>query len=83
MAHKKTGGSSGNGRDSRAKRLGVKCYGGEHVQPGNILVRQRGTRFHPGMNVGLGGDHTLFALVAGQVRFEKKGARQRSIVSVV
>jgi large subunit ribosomal protein L27 len=83
MAHKKAGGSTRNGRDSESKRLGVKRFGGEQVQAGNILVRQRGTRFHPGVNVGLGKDHTLFAKAAGQVRFEIKGARQRKYVSVV
>ena len=69
MAHKKAGGSSRNGRDSPGQRLGVKRYGGEHVVPGNILVRQRGTKFHPGTNVGMGRDHTLFALVEGKVTF--------------
>jgi large subunit ribosomal protein L27 len=72
MAHKKSGGSSRNGRDSESKRLGVKKYGGELVLAGNILVRQRGTKFHPGTNVGLGRDHTLFALVEGHVLFTKK-----------
>lgn len=83
MAHKKAGGSTRNGRDSESKRLGVKRFGGEHVLAGNILVRQRGTRFHPGVNVGLGRDHTLFAMASGQVLFETKGARQRKYVSVV
>ncbi|MGH8501596.1 MAG: 50S ribosomal protein L27 [Gammaproteobacteria bacterium] len=83
MAHKKAGGSTRNGRDSESKRLGVKRFGGEKVLAGNILVRQRGTRFHPGVNVGLGRDHTLFATADGQVRFEKKGVRQRKYVSVV
>ena len=69
MAHKKAGGSSRNGRDSAGRRLGVKKFGGEAVVPGNIIVRQRGTRFHPGENVGMGKDHTLFALTEGQVRF--------------
>ncbi len=82
MAHKKAGGSSKNGRDSESKRLGVKRYGGEHVLAGNILVRQRGTRFHPGVNVGLGRDHTLFATAEGQVRFETKGPKKRKFVSV-
>lgn len=83
MAHKKGGGSSRNGRDSRSKRLGVKRFGGEFVIPGNILVRQRGTRFHPGTNVGIGKDFTLFAKVAGHVRFEKvRGVRGRQCVSV-
>ena len=83
MAHKKAGGSSKNGRDSHSKRLGVKLFGGEAVRAGNILVRQRGTRFHAGTNVGLGRDHTLFAKVDGHVRFEKKGPKQRQYVSVV
>ena len=83
MAHKKAGGSSKNGRDSHSKRLGVKLFGGEAVRAGNILVRQRGTRFHAGSNVGLGRDHTLFAKVDGHVRFEKKGPKQRQYVSVV
>jgi large subunit ribosomal protein L27 len=83
MAHKKAGGSSKNGRDSHSKRLGVKLFGGQVVRAGNILVRQRGTRFHPGTNVGVGRDHTLFAKIDGQVRFEKKGPKQRQFVSVV
>ena len=83
MAHKKAGGSSKNGRDSESKRLGVKRYGGELVAPGNIIVRQRGTHFHPGPNVRLGRDHTLFATAAGKVRFETKGAKKRKHVSVV
>ncbi|HJP35595.1 MAG TPA: 50S ribosomal protein L27, partial [Gammaproteobacteria bacterium] len=70
MAHKKAGGSTRNGRDSQSKRLGVKCYGGEQVRAGNIIVRQRGTHFHPGMNVGCGHDHTLFAKVDGTVKFQ-------------
>ena len=82
MAHKKAGGSSKNGRDSESKRLGVKRYGGEHVLAGNIIVRQRGTRIHPGMNVGLGKDHTLFATAEGHVRFETKGPKSRKFVSV-
>lgn len=81
MAHKKAGGSSRNGRDSESKRLGVKKYGGELVIPGNILVRQRGTKVHPGRNVGMGKDHTLFALVEGHVKFERK-AGDRSFVSI-
>lgn len=82
MAHKKAGGSSRNGRDSAGRRLGVKKFGGEQVIPGNILVRQRGTEFYPGENVGMGKDHTLFALIAGQVKFQQKsGGRQ--YVSVV
>ena len=82
MAHKKAGGSSKNGRDSESKRLGIKRFGGEQVQPGMILVRQRGTQFRPGRNVGLGRDHTLFATAAGRVVFETKGPRQRRQVSV-
>ena len=82
MAHKKAGGSSKNGRDSESKRLGVKRYGGEQVLPGMILVRQRGTQFHPGRNVGLGRDHTLFATSAGRVVFETRGPKQRRHVSV-
>ena len=82
MAHKKAGGSSKNGRDSESKRLGVKRYGGEHVLAGNIIVRQRGTHFHPGANVGLGKDHTLFATSGGRVLFEKKGPKNRRFVSV-
>ena len=83
MAHKKAGGSSKNGRDSHSKRLGVKLFGGQTVRAGNILVRQRGTKFHPGTNVGVGRDHTLFAKIDGHVRFEKKGPKQRQFVSVV
>jgi large subunit ribosomal protein L27 len=77
MAHKKGGGSSRNGRDSNAQRLGVKKFGGEHVVPGNIIIRQRGTRFHPGVNVGLGRDHTIFATVEGYVVFEHMRGRGR------
>ena len=83
MAHKKAGGSSRNGRDSQAKRLGVKRYGGQSVAAGNILVRQRGTRMHPGENVGMGRDHTLFAKVAGTVQFQRKGPEQKHTVSIV
>ena len=83
MAHKKAGGSSRNGRDSHSKRLGVKRFGGESVAAGNILVRQRGTHFRPGVNVGCGRDHTLFAKVDGQVHFELKGEKLRTVVSVV
>jgi large subunit ribosomal protein L27 len=83
MAHKKAGGSSRNGRDSESKRLGVKRFAGEVVRPGNILVRQRGTEFHPGVNVGMGRDHTLFAVADGKVKFEVKGPRNRQTVSVV
>jgi large subunit ribosomal protein L27 len=82
MAHKKAGGSSRNGRDSHSKRLGVKKYGDEFVVPGNIIVRQRGTQFHPGPNVGIGRDHTLFALTAGRVKFAVK-AQGRNVVSVL
>jgi large subunit ribosomal protein L27 len=81
MAHKKAGGSSRNGRDSEGRRLGVKKFGGEHVIGGNIIARQRGTKWHPGANVGMGKDHTLFALVAGTVEFRSKG--NRAYVSVV
>jgi len=83
MAHKKAGGSSKNGRDSESKRLGVKMYGGQEVLAGNILVRQRGTRFHAGRNVGIGRDHTLFSKKDGEVRFERKGPKNRQFVSVV
>jgi large subunit ribosomal protein L27 len=82
MAHKKAGGSSRNGRDSAGRRLGVKLYGGEACLAGNILVRQRGTRWHPGHNVGVGKDHTLFALITGRVEFKTK-ARGRTYVSVM
>jgi large subunit ribosomal protein L27 len=82
MAHKKAGGSSRNGRDSQAKRLGVKVYGGQGIEPGQIIVRQRGTQFHAGDNVGMGRDHTLFATAAGKVRFVTKGALNRRVVSV-
>ena len=83
MAHKKAGGSTQNGRDSIAKRLGVKRYGGQEVLAGNILVRQRGTRFHAGDNVGLGKDHTLFAKATGKVEFRVKGPKNRTYVSIV
>jgi large subunit ribosomal protein L27 len=83
MAHKKAGGSSRNGRDSQAKRLGVKRFGGELIPAGSIIVRQRGTRMHPGENVGIGRDHTLFAKVDGRVLFAHKGPQQRQTVSVV
>jgi len=82
MAHKKAGGSTRNGRDSNPKMLGVKCFGGEFVKAGNIIIRQRGTKFHPGINVGLGRDHTLFALESGLVVFKRKGSKQRVYVSV-
>lgn len=81
MAHKKAGGSSRNGRDSAGQRLGVKCFGGEWVEPGNIIVRQRGTQWHPGRNVAMGKDHTIFARVAGTVVF-KKGLKRRTYISV-
>jgi large subunit ribosomal protein L27 len=83
MAHKKAGGSTRNGRDSESKRLGVKCFGGEAVIPGNIIVRQRGTHFHPGTNVRCGRDHTLFATAPGRVRFDTKGPKSRRFVSVI
>lgn len=83
MAHKKAGGSSRNGRDSESKRLGVKRYGGESVRAGNILLRQRGTEFRAGHNVGMGRDHTLFAKIDGVVLFEVKGAERRRTISVV
>lgn len=82
MAHKKAGGSTRNGRDSNPKYLGVKAYGGESVLAGNIIVRQRGTRFHAGRNVGVGRDHTLFALADGIVKFEDRGKPRRKYVSV-
>jgi len=82
MAHKKAGGSTRNGRDSESKRLGVKKYGGERVLAGNILVRQRGTKIHPGPNVGCGRDHTLFATADGNVKFVTKGPRNRKFVTV-
>jgi large subunit ribosomal protein L27 len=82
MAHKKAGGSSKNGRDSESKRLGVKRYGGEEVLAGNIIIRQRGTKWHPGKGVGLGKDHTIFALIDGAVKFTK-GRQGRSIVNIV
>ncbi|MEW7977811.1 MAG: 50S ribosomal protein L27 [Candidatus Sedimenticola endophacoides] len=83
MAHKKAGGSTRNGRDSESKRLGVKIFGGQSVTAGSIIVRQRGTRFHDGENVGCGRDHTLFATADGVVKFETKGPRNRKYVSVV
>ena len=82
MAHKKAGGSSRNGRDSQSKRLGVKSYGGELITAGSIIVRQRGTRFHPGKNVGCGKDHTLFSKVDGRVSFVKKGPKLKQFVNV-
>ena len=83
MAHKKAGGSTRNGRDSVSKRLGVKCFGGEAVKAGNIIVRQRGTRFHAGENVGIGKDHTLFATADGRVEFIERGPKSRKYVQVV
>ncbi|MBS0315912.1 MAG: 50S ribosomal protein L27 [Proteobacteria bacterium] len=82
MAQKKGGGSTRNGRDSQPKMLGVKAFGGQQVSAGSIIVRQRGTKFHPGTNVGVGKDHTLFALVDGQVSFDVKGALNKQTVSV-
>jgi len=82
MAHKKAGGSSRNGRDSESKRLGVKRYAGQTVRAGNIIIRQRGSSFHPGANVGMGKDHTLFALTEGKVKFDVKGPKSRRTVSV-
>ena len=83
MAHKKAGGSTRNGRDSESKRLGVKAYGGENVTAGSIIVRQRGTRFHGGLNVGCGKDHTLFSKADGVVKFDTKGLKGRKYVSVI
>ena len=83
MAHKKGGGSTRNGRDSESKRLGVKRFGGEKVLPGNIIVRQRGTRFYPGKNVSMGKDHTIFALIDGFVKFSKRGPLSKKVIDVV
>jgi large subunit ribosomal protein L27 len=83
MAHKKAGGSSRNGRDSHSKRLGVKLYGGQEVVAGNIIVRQRGTQFHAGDNVGMGKDHTLFATANGVVQFVTKGALKRKMINII
>ena len=83
MAHKKAAGSTRNGRDSESKRLGVKKFGGEAVIPGNIIVRQRGTKFHPGVNVGCGKDHTLYATAGGKVEFKVRGRHNRTFVNVV
>jgi len=83
MAHKKAGGSTNNGRDSESKRLGVKLFGGQKAIAGNIIVRQRGTQFHPGVNVGIGKDHTLFAKADGAIKFEVKGPKNRRFVSVI
>ena len=82
MAHKKAGGSSRNGRDSESKRLGLKAFGEQYVKAGSIILRQRGTKMHPGSNVGIGKDHTLFAKVAGKVSFTTKGALKRRLVNV-
>ena len=82
MAHKKAGGSSRNGRDSESKRLGLKKYGGQIVRAGNIIVRQRGTKFHPGKNVGIGKDHTLFAKIDGELKVEKKGSSLKQYATV-
>lgn len=83
MAHKKAGGSSRNGRESHSKRLGVKCFGGQVIPAGSIIVRQRGTEFHPGDNVGMGKDHTLFAKADGRVQFAIKGASRRRTVMII
>ena len=83
MAHKKAGGSTRNGRDSQSKRLGVKKYGGEHVKAGNIIIRQRGTRYHAGINTGLGHDHTVFATMEGKVEFNQRGPKNRTYIDVV
>ena len=83
MAHKKAGGSSKNGRDSESKRLGVKIYGGQSVKAGNIIVRQRGTKFHTGINVGCGKDHTLFAKANGKISFSIRGPQKKKTVSVI
>lgn len=83
MAHKKAGGSTRNGRDSESKRLGVKKYGGEQVIAGNIILRQRGTRYHAGVNVGLGKDHTIYATTEGKVEFNQRGPKNRTFVDVV
>lgn len=82
MAHKKAGGSSRNGRDSESKRLGLKAYGGQLVSAGSIIVRQRGTKFHPGQHVGIGKDHTLFARVSGKVKFGQHGPRNKNTVTI-
>ncbi|WP_343188961.1 50S ribosomal protein L27 [Buchnera aphidicola (Chaitoregma tattakana)] len=83
MAHKKAGGSTRNGRDSNPKRLGIKKFGGEKVHPGNIILTQRGTKFHPGKNVACGRDHTLYALVSGSIKFETKGINKRKYVKII
>lgn len=83
MAHKKAGGSSRNGRDSHSKRLGIKCFGGEKVKPGYILIRQRGNKFHAGDNVGCGKDHTLFSKTEGFVKFTNKGIKKKKYISII
>ncbi|MEN9788857.1 MAG: ribosomal protein [Pseudomonadota bacterium] len=83
MAHKKAGGSTKNGRESHSKRLGVKAFGGEQVAAGNIIIRQRGTQYRPGANVGIGTDHTLYALTDGKVAFKRRGAEQKMFVNVI
>ena len=83
MAHKKAGGSTRNGRDSHAQRLGVKCFGGELISSGSIIVRQRGTKFHPGRNVGCAKDHTIFATATGKVEFQKRGLKKRTYINVI
>ncbi|MEQ8290343.1 MAG: 50S ribosomal protein L27 [Gammaproteobacteria bacterium] len=83
MAHKKAGGSTRNGRDSESKRLGVKKFGGETVKAGNIIIRQRGTKYHAGLNTGLGHDHTIFATAEGKVEFNTRGPRKRTFIDVV
>lgn len=83
MAHKKAGGSTKNGRESHSKRLGVKIFGGQAVNPGNIIIRQRGTQYRAGVNVGMGTDHTLFALTGGKVKFQRRGPEQKMFVNVV
>lgn len=82
MAHKKAGGSTRNGRDSKSKRLGLKCFGGQFISSGSIIVKQRGTSFHAGKNVGCGKDHTLFSLISGKVRFQIKGAKRKKYINV-
>lgn len=83
MAHKKAGGSTRNGRDSNAQRLGVKCFGGQLIPAGSIIVRQRGTKFHPGKNVRCGKDHTIFATVTGKVEFKKRGLKKRTYINIL
>ncbi|MCU4136844.1 50S ribosomal protein L27 [Buchnera aphidicola (Sitobion miscanthi)] len=83
MAHKKAGGSTRNGRDSNAQRLGVKCFGGQLISSGSIIVKQRGTKFHPGKNVRCGKDHTIFAIVQGKVEFQKKGLKKRTYINII